>query len=219
MERRELSPNQIIPLDGTIFGNKAVLNIYFDICQKGLKDSLPPALVVGANLRYLPPIVNAAECKSEKARIKKSDYSKGMEYYRDKALIKNEVWFNKRLGEYSCLISQIVNLYEDKEARYFLIDGNHKATAETLTHNNISALELETTKDLRDVRGMVKKGELYSLNPDLESKYKTFDELMASVYDHIKGSKLVTFEDRVKELVKDQEIPKHMLDTYYGLKK
>ncbi len=99
------------------------------------------------------------------------------------------------------------------DSEYLLFDGNHKSVAETLCHTPIDSLELQTGKDVREVRRMVRNGELFNFPHEENSVIKIanafIDYLFSPGYEMI-----MTVEERVEKLASNGDLPKYMTDRY-----
>lgn len=115
-------------------------------------------------------------------------------------------------------IEEIVNIakkakkYRGQNASYILLDGNHKCVAATLTHQPISALNVENGEDLGTIKEMVERGELFNFYRTEDSLsdvvVKFFQDCVGEDYD------FVTARQRVDKLVSDKFLPKYMIERY-----
>ena len=113
-------------------------------------------------------------------------------------------------------------------AEYFLLDGNHRSVAATLTHNPLSALELQVNEDIERGKQMVESGKLFNWTIPGES----LDESMAELRDYlgrylrynVKGIHLIgtvidtfplTVKERVDLLTANGDLPQYMKERYH----
>ena len=229
MKRRLLRPNQILVPGEFELGNPSVLQIYFRLFEKSHGNCLPPAIVVRSGLstekaieeRYLRALkINykhvcdyadfprPTEEDTEASlleKIKKAD-----EEYIKEGLIKRF----KELKDAYAKLGQM-----SKKAPFYLVDGNHKTAAATLTHHRVSALELERDEDLTDIRIMVQRGELF----DFKRKEKSLKDLVSAFEEYVVGitykalghiEDVTTVEKRVDKLVAQWKVPNYMIQRY-----
>ena len=100
------------------------------------------------------------------------------------------------------------------KAEYFLLDGSHKSTAANLTGNNIKVMIFENNRDIREAKGLVTAGELFSL--------RAGDTIQQNAYDlkeHFTNHKgFQTVEEKTKKMIKEKVIPDYMIRSYKELK-
>ncbi|MBU3912791.1 MAG: hypothetical protein KKE50_01725 [Nanoarchaeota archaeon] len=116
---------------------------------------------------------------------------------------KESEMYNKRIKEY---------VKSNPEVKYLMVDGSHKTTALTLTHKKIHAIILETDKDIKEVKELMKTGEIFGIN-----KINPIKKELKLLAKHFKDAKFFeSVEDKTKRMVKKKVIPKYMIDYYKG---
>jgi len=114
---------------------------------------------------------------------------------------KESEMYNIRIKEY---------LKNNSQIKYLMVDGSHKTTALTLTHKKIHAIILETEKDIKEVKELMKTGEIFGINSIHPIKKEL--KLLAK---HFKDAKFFeSVEDKTNRMVKKKVIPKYMIDCY-----
>jgi hypothetical protein len=109
--------------------------------------------------------------------------------------------YNKRIKEF---------LRKNKKIKYLMIDGNHKTTALTLTHKPIHAMILKTDKDIKEVKDLIKAGEIFGIY-----QIETIKAELKKMANHFKDTKFFeSVEDKTKRMVKEKVIPQFMIDHY-----
>lgn len=103
--------------------------------------------------------------------------------------------------------------YVKQGSEYFLLDGNHKAVASALVHQPIRALELQTDKDLKKIRKMVERGELFDWNHESDSLMQIVNDFEFFCSEHL--DQMMTVDERVKQLTSNGDIPKYMRKRYH----
>ncbi len=134
MERKLLSPEQIIVPGEYELGNDRILEIYFRLFDKGYAAAVPPVIVARKDL-----IISEEQ---RKERLEEEIRIAAVE-----GLLNEIVFLPYALGHRTamCATNILRELYgkfneKTKGAEYYLIDGNHRTAAAELTHNPISAL-------------------------------------------------------------------------------
>lgn len=109
--------------------------------------------------------------------------------------------YNQRIKDY---------LKKNNRVKYIMLDGSHKTTALTLTHKKIHVVILEDDKDIKEVRELIKTGEIFGIN-----KLSTIKEELGILVKHFKNAKFFeSVEDKTNRMVKKRVIPKYMIDFY-----
>jgi len=109
--------------------------------------------------------------------------------------------YNERMKEY---------LNKNKKIKYLMLDGSHKTTALTLTHKKIHAMILKTDKDIKEIKDLMKTGEIFGIH-----SIKTIKQELKGKAKHLMTAKFFeTVEDKTKRMVKEKVIPKFMIDSY-----
>jgi len=121
---------------------------------------------------------------------------------------------SKKIREYNKKISKYLD--KNKKIKYFMCDGNHKTTALTLAHKPIHSIILKSDKDIKEIRKLIKTGDVFSL-----STGDSIKSILAEKADHLKDADFFeTIEDKTKRMVKEKVIPQFMIDFYKrGLRK
>ena len=114
-------------------------------------------------------------------------------------------------SEYSKLIN---------ESRFYLLDGNHKSAAATLTRNPIYALELQSDEDIAKIRKMIERGELF----DFKRRETSLKNLVISFEEYALGEEsqlspndveqIRTVQQRIDELTSNGDLPQYMKERY-----
>ncbi|MBI2665757.1 hypothetical protein HYX12_04000, partial [Candidatus Woesearchaeota archaeon] len=146
MQRIILEPEQIIVPGECELGDESILKIYFRIFEKGHGEDLPPVIVVSNDI--IKPRSRRGRLNEEIRRIKMAE--------NEKRIVSNPYYGGSSYTFAEPVIRNIRERYAKLEeklgsAPYYLIDGNHRTTAATLTHSPIYALELQTNRDLNEV--------------------------------------------------------------------
>ena len=66
-----------------------------------------------------------------------------------------------KIKKYNTRLTNFFN--QHPEAEYFLLDGTHRTTAATLSHNKIPVMIFENDEDINNAKKLVELGELFSL--------------------------------------------------------
>ncbi len=100
---------------------------------------------------------------------------------------------------------------ENPEAEYFMLDGTHRTTAQTLSGCKITIIIYEKDEDIAEAKDMVDSGQIcenatlyYSIIKNCEILNKHF-----SVRPYF-----MTVEQKTKKMVEEKVIPQHMIDTF-----
>ena len=108
---------------------------------------------------------------------------------------------NKRFAEF---------LNGHPEVEYFLLDGSHKTTAATLTHQPIQGMIFSTDGDIQEALKMVEKGDLFSLTTP-----STIGECVEDLRKHFwPPAGFETILEKTDRMVQDGILPKYMIDFY-----
>jgi hypothetical protein len=216
MKTRKLKPEQIIVPGEYELGNESILKIYFRIFEKRHGKDLPPAVVT---------------------RLMSRDERKIREWLEDSEYGFRK-WEEKRLANilpYGTLEARrrdYENLFKILEkSPYMLIDGNHKTAAATLAHKPISALEIQTDEDLKEVRKMVERGELFDFKRDETSIYHLRRSFIAYCLElnirendgnitFLSGGRswlryTKSVKERIDELASNGDLPQYMKERYF----
>lgn len=96
------------------------------------------------------------------------------------------------------------------EVDYIMLDGSHKTTALTLTHNPIQALVIETNADIKKIFEMVESGELFGFcNPD------TIEDTILDIAQHLSlSTDYQTIASKTHKMVKEKVIPQYMIEHF-----
>lgn len=115
---------------------------------------------------------------------------------------------SKKAQEYNKRIKKFFK--ENKKVKYILVDGTHKTTALTLTHKPIHAMILKTDKDIQEVKDLIETGEIFGIY-NIENIKKELKKMA----NHFKSAKFFeSVEDKTKRMVKEEVIPKFMIDYF-----
>lgn len=109
--------------------------------------------------------------------------------------------YNKKIKEY---------IRSNKKIKYLMIDGSHKTTALTLAHKPVHAMILKTDEDIKEVKDLIKEGEIFGIN-----KITTIKGELKAMAKHLKPAKFFeTVEDKTKRMVKKKVVPRYMIECY-----
>lgn len=197
MKKIILQPNQLIVPGEGGVSNYDILNIYFRVFSNGQGKILPPTIAVHKE------IANIVFLPEE---------------YKDE-----ELWQRRNYENFN----RILNSNYGVGAEYFLLDGNHRTIAATLTNNPIIALEMQEDEDIQKVKTMVEKGELFNWTISGDSLKKICNNLKEHLYEYfinnVEGFYCkeiynfpLTVKDRIDKLVTNKEIPDYMINKYLG---
>jgi hypothetical protein len=199
MKNIQLEPNQIIVPGEYELGSEAILKIYFRMFDKGHGKDLPPVIVT--------PKTNHRDYE---ALIKKNTLKKGsFAGY----IIGPERAGYLDIGGALDYFKKRYNLFDEKigGATHYLMDGNHRSVAAALTHQPVSALELQTDKDLEEVRNLAEQGHL----TDFNRKEESLSGLISSFEEYCLDNRHTkTVQERVDELTSNGDLPQYMKDRY-----
>ncbi len=199
-----LQPEQLLVPGEYELADDTVLKVYFRVFDKGHGADLPPAIVARSDV--ISSKNRSAELE-QRIRRKKNWVARGGNP-------------QDALQSADELIEAYKNLSQKIESSpYYLLDGNHKSAAATLTRQGIPALELQSDKDIAEVKNMIEKGEIFNFNRD----ETTLTDLVHSFEAYILGIKgeqpkninyLRTVRERINELVFNGDLPKYMINRY-----
>lgn len=206
MEKRVLQPEQIIVPGEYELWNESILKIYFRIFDRGHGEDLPPVIVARNDL---------ISSKNRQTRLEEAirnveEWKKGVSHYQKESGDKKIAEIKEAYKRFNEIIATIP---------YYLIDGNHKSASATLTHSPIYSLELQSSKDVAEVRRMVKRGELF----DFKRSETSLRGLVLSFEKYLLGSSMGndihikdcrTVKERIDELTSNGDLPKYMRDRY-----
>lgn len=209
--RRISLPSEKILVPGEYeLGNESILQIYFRVFCKGNGGDLPPIIVARSD------IVSTLE---RQTRLN-DELRLNIEWGRF-AKNRGSIWAEDTVNE--AIQNRPLNYqtFEKKiaEAPYYLIDGNHRSAAATLTHRPIQSLELQGDDDFEEIRRMIETGELFGFSREEES----LRGLVLGFEQHILGDwsgggvgldNFKTVKERVDLLVSAGELPQYMIDYY-----
>ena len=204
MDRRVLQPEQIIVPGEYKLGNESILQIYFRVFDRGHGGDLPPVIVAHRD---------SADMFHDVTELDSGDVN----YRNHKTFYEN----------YNRILHNAFN----SGAEYFLLDGNHKSVAATLTHEPLSALELQVDEDIQRGKQMIESGELFNWTIPGE----TLDESMAKLRNHLEGylrenvegihligtvidTFPLTVKERVDLLTANGDLPQYMKERYHRVK-
>ncbi|MBS3075985.1 hypothetical protein J4429_06040 [Candidatus Pacearchaeota archaeon] len=217
MRTRKLKPEQIIVPGEYYLENESILKIYFRIFERGHGNDLPPVVVtspvhfdyfqrLNANLKK--DIQSLSDWPKRNPFVTLGDIANAIERLRTNCQIEKEKYFP--------IIDRLKVYSENQGSIYLLLDGNHRTTAATLNHKLISALEVQTDEDLKEIRKMVERGALF----DFKRGEKSLSELVNAFYEFC-GSRIEetnSVKERIEELVSNgKDFPQYMKDKYLGV--
>ncbi|MAE13424.1 hypothetical protein CMO92_02565 [Candidatus Woesearchaeota archaeon] len=113
--------------------------------------------------------------------------------------------------------NQLLSTFLEKNpaAEYFLLDGSHKTTAATLSKKKISVVIMETDKDFKVAKKLIKSGEIFGWH----SPKNSIDEAINELAKHHRGSeRFLTVEDKSKLLVKNKDVPNYIISFFKSRK-
>ncbi len=201
MERKILLPEQIIVPGEYEVSNELILKIYFRVFDRGHGRDLPPVIVVHKEMYDIFLDVTELDPRN-------------INYRNDKSFYEN--------------YNRIVRNAYAAGAEYFLLNGNHRSIAATLTQQSISALEIRVDEDIRTGNQMVETGELFdepivdeTLN---DSRLKLKGHLKEYLLSNVEGIRSIgkvidtfplTVKERVDLLVSNDNLPEYMKKRYH----
>jgi hypothetical protein len=105
----------------------------------------------------------------------------------------------------------VKKFFEDNpEVEYIMCDGSHKTTALTLTNNKIHASVIESDEDIKEIKELVNKGEMFSFSCEDSIK-----EMLIDQAKHYSKSNLFhTVKSKTLRMIKEKIIPQFMIDHY-----
>ncbi|MBU1167524.1 hypothetical protein KKC60_03920 [Patescibacteria group bacterium] len=99
---------------------------------------------------------------------------------------------------------------ENPGVEYILMDGSHKTTALTLTHNLIPAIVIKTNQDVKKFHKMEETGEIFSFAGPF-----TMKEIFKDKAEHFfEADFFQTVESKTKRMVEAKVIPQFMINHY-----
>jgi len=114
--------------------------------------------------------------------------------------------YNKRIKEY---------LKNNGNLKYLMVDGSHKTTALTLAHKKIHVMILETDSDIKEVKDLIKAGEIFGIY-----KIGGIKEELSVLAKHFKNAKFFeSVKDKTIRMVREKVIPQFMIDFYLSKRK
>lgn len=209
MERRILQPEQIIVPGEYEVGSESILKIYFRIFDRGHGKDLPPVVVVNSSL--ITKQTRQERLQEQIMHMKKSEEANekihapyGASYLMAKpAIQETEERYRKIEGKL-------------ESAPYYLIDGNHRTAAATLTNNSISALELQGDGDFEEIKKMIERGKLFDFKRPEKSLQTLVLEFENYVLTYIEDCR--TIRERIDELISNGALPQYMKERYHKRK-
>ena len=99
---------------------------------------------------------------------------------------------------------------ENPKVKYIMIDGSHKTTALTLTHNPINSMIIKNLKDIKEARKLEKQGKILSviIKPSIKAELKNKAE------HYFEAEFFQTVQSKTDRMVQAKVIPKYMIDFY-----
>jgi hypothetical protein len=114
--------------------------------------------------------------------------------------------YNERIKEY---------LKNNRNLKYLMVNGSHKTTALTLTHKKIHVMILETDRDIKEVKDLIKAGEIFGIN-----KISKIKEELNFFAKHFKNAKFFeSVENKTIRMVREKVIPDYMIEFYLSKRK
>ncbi|MDO8509170.1 MAG: hypothetical protein Q7S27_05810 [Nanoarchaeota archaeon] len=204
MREIELQPEQILVPGEYKLGNESILKIYYRIFDRDHGRDLPPVITARADFISESQRQERFERKIEMLNRQIKEF-RAVDAGYFLPLVK------KDFETFSVLI---------KKSPYYLLDGNHRSAAATLTHNPIRALEIENDDDISKIEEMVEKGGVF----DFKFKEKDLYTLLSSFEDYCLGEehaigrgkidKVKSVRERVDALVSNGDLPQYIIDKY-----
>tara|TARA_Y100000034_G_scaffold131884_1_gene193594 strand:+ start:786 stop:1322 length:537 start_codon:yes stop_codon:yes gene_type:complete len=106
-------------------------------------------------------------------------------------------------------------LEKNPKAEYFLLDGGHKSSAATLAHKKIPVFVISNNQDLKKAKKLKTSGKLLGWH----TIEKSIKDVMKDLTKHHFGTKeFLTVEDKVRRMVKNKDISKHLIHFYKNKK-
>ncbi|MBS3079673.1 hypothetical protein J4218_06125 [Candidatus Pacearchaeota archaeon] len=211
-----LNPEEIIVPAELDIGNNKKLREYFDLFNRGIYEHVPPVLVVDKRSKTKQKLIDRINRRKHEL-IENHSRNPSLHPYPDNfdyhlPYLESNCSFRyegviQRLNEDFIKLEKKVG-----NAKFYLLDGNHRAIAATLNHEPIFALELEDTQDLRKVKKMAEEG----IYPELYRSEDTLDELRAAFEYHCLRNfdQIFSVKQRVGELVVTSGLPEFMIRRY-----
>src|SRR3989338_3216211 len=118
-------------------------------------------------------------------------------------------------------LKNLFRIFEIKnpKAQYFLLDGSHKTTAETLSHKRIPVMIFKSDRDIQSAKRLVEEGEIISLTTGA-----TMKEAINTLKRHFNKTKsFQTVEEKTNQMVLKKKLPAYMIkihrnETYPSLR-
>jgi hypothetical protein len=204
MRKLILPPKKILLPNSDRLVNKTVLGIYYNLFANGNGDYVPPVIVVNS-------AINDEERKRQLEERLKSlrDWAKNPQH-------------KEQAYDAISRITKLRERFTDILAKtpYYLIDGEYKAVAATLTHTPITALELRVDEDMVEFHDMIESGKLFEYKQTKETLgniMQKFEEYFlgdsnSMGYSGIEDAKSV--KQKVDELVRTAKVPVCMRKQY-----
>ena len=119
---------------------------------------------------------------------------------------------NKEIKKHNTAIEKFFK--ENPEIEYILMDGSHKTTALTLTHNLIPAIMLKTDQDIKKLKKMEETGEIFSFAGPF-----TIKKILKDKAEHFfEADFFQSVESKTKRMVEAKVIPQFMTQYYKNSK-
>jgi hypothetical protein len=209
-----LKPEDIIVPAELEIGNDEKLREYFDLFNRGIYEHVPPVLVIDKKSKTIENLIikmNIRKCGQERAfRSEPSKYSSPEDLFYRIPWLSGEFYYESAVN----IIKEDFLKLEKKvgNARFYLLDGNHRAIAATLNHEPIFALELEDTQDLGRLRSKMANGEY----PKLFREEHNLDDLRSAFEFHCLKNldNVFSVKQRVGELIIAGDLPRDMARRY-----
>jgi len=200
MERKLLQPEQLIVPGEYKLGNELVLKIYFRLFNSGHGEDLPPVIVV-----HNETVSDFYAKDSSELRKKDPNY----------------LYFKRCYEAFNQALANKIGA----GAEYFLLDGNHKSVAATLSHSPIFSLELESDVDFHQGKRLVESGDLFNWTIPGDSLEEAVNRLRDRLFEcgcldasNFYPKTLKTVKQRVDELTSNADLPSHMVEIYHRTK-
>ena len=194
MKEKILEPEQIIIPGEYDVANETILKIYFRVFDKMHGKDLPPVFVAHKDVANMFSVLEMNEDDTN-------------------------YWYYRKINE--AYNNQLKEVFKSG-AEYFLLDGNHKSIAATLTHKPIRALEILTDQDLKKGAKMVESGKLFNWTIPGETITETMKQLKARLYNYtfhfFREERIddcpLTIRERVDKLIFKEDLPQYMIKRY-----
>ena len=212
MQTITLQPEQVLVPGELEVGNENILQIYFHLFSQGLGERLPPIAVV--HYSVVSPAMRKRRLKRFENRLQKwpEQFNLYKEYYANEKRMEVE--------KYKANLAVLCDRSE--HAPYYLIDGNHRSTAAALAHQPLHALELQTNRDIAEIRHQVRIGNYFNFKQEetsLRRLVERFEEWIIGMgkentNHHI--DELLTVRERVDRLIAEKALPAYMIKSYHA---